>query len=100
VNGSDFEVIDQHNARHRFSGALYWWAWRPTGENKDVDDFKILDVFKRSDSPEFEDEVVLEFPYPAVVGYVGEGIGHVLPLRERPLSQCPRCGFKAVDKHP
>ena len=89
---SHFEVIDQHNGRHRFNRKDgYFWQWRPASGTTDVDDFKLIEVMQEDKDGYLR--LAISFPYPATVGDVDENTCLQLPMRELQLEKCPRCGF-------
>jgi hypothetical protein len=90
-----FEIIDQYGQRHRFDRSQgYWWAWKPKPGTIDADDPEFLDVFR--EDAEGETDIVDTFPKPARVGDVFEDSCLSVPLREKPIEQCPLCGFKQL----
>ena len=93
----EFEVIDQYGGMHRFNRSHgYTWEFRLEHGSIDKIGNEFLDVYKH-----FEDgdeggegrELFATFPNPAKVGEVDDNTCLTMPLREKQLEQCPRCGF-------
>lgn len=87
------EVIDQYNARHRFSASNHFFEWRLKEGTFDVEGSDFLDIYQTWGD---ESELVVTFLRPACVGLVGSSTVMGLPLREKAtmIEDCPRCGFR------
>lgn len=86
----EIEIIDQHNARHRFSAETHFYEWRLKPGTIDIEGNEFLDVFIKTDD---EHELVATFPRPAMVGMVTDSTMLAVPLREMTGERCPRCGY-------
>lgn len=94
MNKQFFEVIDQHSGKSRFDKSRFRCCWAVKGENKDIDDHTLLEVWDCSDDE--ADMPYAVFPHPARVGECSSM--ETLCLPEVQLSVCPRCGYKERPK--
>ncbi len=84
-----FEVITIGRDRFRFSDSLRWQYGLVSG-TIDTDDKSVVEVLR-------EDELVKTFTQVIAVGDVCEETIIEMP-KERRVTQCPRCGYKEIDK--